>query len=102
MRWLWELTGVYYKEVEHSESNALLALYLSSIEDMNSVYYFMEEATARGPIGLENQLIDLIVEVRKELRKKRMYDLADHIRRVLSGMGIKLMDRGEETEWVRD
>ncbi|MCE4612591.1 MAG: cysteine--tRNA ligase [Desulfurococcales archaeon] len=102
MRWLWELTGVYYKEVEHSESNALLALYLSSIEDMNSVYYFMEEAAARGPIGLENQLIDLIVEVRKELRKKKMYDLADHIRRVLGEMGIKLMDKGEETEWVKD
>ena len=41
------------------------------------------------------------MEVRSELRKRRMYDLADSIRSRLASLGIILTDRGERTEWRR-
>ena len=102
IRWLWELTTIFYKEIEYSESTALLVAYTRAIEDANRVYYFMREPREDLQAARESTLIDLIVEVRRELRKKRMYDLADYIRHKLSTMGIKLMDKGEETEWFKE
>lgn len=45
--------------------------------------------------------IDLLVEVRSELRRARQYDLADRIRARLSELGIVLEDRPEGTVWRR-
>lgn len=43
--------------------------------------------------------IELLVEVRKELRKRKMWDLADMIRNELDKLGVALLDRSSETEW---
>ena len=43
------------------------------------------------------KLIELLIEVRRELRRRKEYDLADYIRDRLSQLRIKLEDRGEET-----
>ena len=50
---------------------------------------------------LENtkDLIELIVMVRSELRKMKMYDLADMIREKLRELGIKLEDTKDGTIW---
>ncbi len=55
----------------------------------------MEEALG----GLAEPLLDLIVEVRSELRRRKMYDLADSIRAKLSTMGVRLLDYKDRTEW---
>ena len=44
-------------------------------------------------------LIEGIIEIRKELRKKKEYELADRIRNILNKVGIVLLDKGLETEW---
>jgi cysteinyl-tRNA synthetase len=43
--------------------------------------------------------IDLIVEVRAELRRNRQFELADRIRRRLGELGVSLRDTPEGTEW---
>ena len=56
------------------------------------------------PEELENTLdrvIRVVVEIRKELRRRKLYDLADRIRSELGKEGIVLMDKGMETTWVR-
>ncbi len=45
------------------------------------------------------RLIKLIVDVRSELRKRKMYDIADKIRDELRNMGIVLEDMKEGTRW---
>ncbi len=52
----------------------------------------MEEAEVDG-----EEAVKLLVEVRKELRKRRLYDIADRIRDELAKLGYVLEDRGEET-----
>ncbi|MFQ6117530.1 MAG: DALR domain-containing protein, partial [Candidatus Bipolaricaulia bacterium] len=47
----------------------------------------------------EEKLINLLVEVRSELRAKREFELADRIRSRLNELGIELRDRGEGTRW---
>jgi len=65
---------------------------------------FQEDLKARAAVvkakaGLQEELIDLLIEVRQELRAKREFALADKIRSRLNELGIELRDRGEGTRW---
>ena len=44
-------------------------------------------------------LIELLIEVRQELRENRQWELSDAIRGRLGELGIALEDRPEETTW---
>jgi len=100
----WELTNIYYRELEHSESQALLLRAYKILSDMNRVYAVVDDVLA-GPeeamADIAEPLVDLIVEVRGELRRRKMYDLADTIRDRLASLGIQLYDKGGQTEWRR-
>ncbi|MCE4610931.1 MAG: cysteine--tRNA ligase [Desulfurococcales archaeon] len=103
-KYLWEFTTTYFREVEASESSALLSVAWKFIVDTNRVYAYADDIVGgawRVGEGLEEPLIDLIVEVRSKLREKKMYDLADYIRERLAVMGIQLLDYGLRTEWRR-
>ncbi len=44
-------------------------------------------------------LIELLIDIRSQLRKKKVFDLSDLIRDKLSELGIELDDLGEKTLW---
>lgn len=48
-----------------------------------------------------NDLVQLIVEVRDQLRREKQYDLADRIRERLKNLGIVLEDTATGTRWKR-
>jgi len=48
----------------------------------------------------QEELINLLVEVRGELRARREFELADKIRARLNELGIELRDKGEGTVWT--
>ncbi|MCR8433587.1 MAG: cysteine--tRNA ligase [Crenarchaeota archaeon] len=48
---------------------------------------------------LTEKLIRLIIEIRKELRKRKIYDLSDTIREELKRLGIMLEDLGLESKF---
>lgn len=102
---VWALTSEYYKYIASSESRALMAFAYKVLVDFNRVYAVLDDIFERAPMtpaaSVEDQLIDLLVEVRSQLRKNKMYDLADYIRSRLASYGITLVDKGEETTWKR-
>ena len=49
--------------------------------------------------GLEDGLMTLLVELRKQLREKREFELADHIRDQLAELGVTLKDTAQGTLW---
>lgn len=49
--------------------------------------------------GLSEKLIELIIDIRDRLRKRKMYELADEIREELRKLGIILEDTKEGTIW---
>lgn len=55
-----------------------------------------------GYSGPMNNLIDLLIDVRNELRTKKEYQLADQIRDELGRMGIILEDKDSDTNWRID
>ena len=89
-----EALRVGNKAVEEGSWEVAVAA-LNFVEEVDKVFNVFAErvATAVEPF------IDLIVEVRAMLRKKREWELADYIREKLGELGVKLLDRGEETEW---
>ncbi len=106
IRWAWELTSLYYREIEAVESKAILLAVYKTLYDMNSVYaiaddILTEEVLPQAAPEAVEPYIDLIVEVRRQLRQRKIYDIADEIRSRLAELGIQLIDKGEKTEWRR-
>jgi cysteinyl-tRNA synthetase len=54
------------------------------------------ESRADGEIG---PLVDLLVEIRRELREAKMWALADRVRDQLTHLGITLEDGPQGTTW---
>ena len=53
----------------------------------------------RTAAGMERSLISLLLEVRRELRRRKMWDLSDEIRSRLRELGVRVEDRGVESVW---
>lgn len=49
--------------------------------------------------SIESELISLILEIRKEIRKLKLWDLADKIRDKLKNVGIQIEDQKDGTHW---
>ncbi|MEM2681855.1 MAG: DALR domain-containing protein, partial [Zestosphaera sp.] len=73
-------------------------LVINTLEYMNSVLGFVVRPSKTGEL-VEN-LIKLLVDVRSELRKRKMWELSDKIREDLRGLGIELQDTPSGTKWV--
>jgi cysteinyl-tRNA synthetase len=52
-----------------------------------------------APEELVGELLDLLAEVRVELRKAKNFATADKIRSHLAELGVTLQDRPGRTEW---
>ncbi|MCE4608682.1 MAG: cysteine--tRNA ligase [Caldisphaeraceae archaeon] len=103
VKYLWALTELYYKEVQFSESFALVSYFYKVLYELNRFYGILDKIMLQGFVPSEREistkLIDLILEVRGQLRENKMYDLADEIRSRLLSLGIKVIDKGNKSEY---
>lgn len=91
------------------EANRLMAEGQLSKEGGHDAYLFLEEVdqvmgvlpSAQGGAEDLDAVMQVLIEMRKELRKRKMYDLADQIRDKLAAQGIKLEDTAEGAKWKR-
>ncbi|HNU35692.1 MAG TPA: class I tRNA ligase family protein, partial [Methanomassiliicoccales archaeon] len=65
--------------------------------DMNSIFDILPEER-KGDDKLDDVML-LLIDIRKELRKRKMYDLSDMIRDRLQEAGIKIEDTSEGAKW---
>lgn len=103
IRYVWDLTDIYYKKIQNSESYALISFTYKVLQEMNKVYGVLDDVLSKEfyvEKNLTPELIDLILELRKQLRENKMYDLADQIRLKLSSMGIKVIDKGNKSDYL--
>jgi cysteinyl-tRNA synthetase len=94
------------------EVNAILGEPGSIDESLGKSVLSMLEELAGGVLGLklevesdnsgvEASLMALLIDLREEIRKKKMWDLSDSIRDSLHKIGIVIEDRKEGTTWKR-
>ncbi|MDD1744078.1 MAG: cysteine--tRNA ligase, partial [Methanomassiliicoccales archaeon] len=72
---------------------------LSFLREMDQVFGILP-STVGGQQDLDG-IIQIMIEVRKELRKRKAYDLADMIRDRLVAIGIQLEDTAEGAKWKK-
>lgn len=79
---------------------SLMKRLVDTIRDLGEpLGLFQESPREKERIGLEEDMIELLIEVRNKLREKKEWDLADEIRAKLKEMGITLKDKEETTIW---
>ena len=78
----------------------LLKLTYDLIRELGGPLGLFQESPWRETKGeLQGELIQLLVDLRNELRGKKEFQLADQIRNRLNKLGIELKDKGEGTIW---
>ena len=58
----------------------------------------LETDSQKGKTSLA-ELVDLVVDLRTDLRKVKQFELADQLRAKLKDLGIQLEDKPEGTIW---
>ncbi|HEC95723.1 MAG: class I tRNA ligase family protein, partial [Methanomicrobia archaeon] len=90
----------FIKEINKSAESASEAQLLKAkklFEDIGNVFGILTEEKKEG---LEEKLIQFIIDLREEARKKKDFETSDKIRAKLREIGIILED-GEKTTWKK-
>ena len=78
----------------------LLAATRDLIRELGEPLGLFQAAPWREAKGeLTGDLVELLIDVRRQLRDQKDFQMADQIRDHLHEMGIELKDKGEETVW---
>ena len=99
--YVYEATSIVFKEIAPSPEATLVLRALSLFREFNEVLGVLDRHLSEVPAQVPvEELIDLIVEVRSVLRRRRDYELSDWIRSRLQELGVKLMDERDRTTWT--
>jgi len=98
-----EYLTILFRDIQYNPKHILVSTSIKLLREFNSVLGVLDrELEALGEQeALLNDVMEILIGVRRELRKRGLYDLSDTIRSELSKIGIQLMDKGLETTWVR-
>ena len=93
-----KLADLVFSKVQTMEDFTSATLALEGFRIFNEVFGVMDEE-----FGAVNErlfkVIDAVLEVRNQLRARKMYDLSDQIRAVLENAGIKVLDSKDKSTW---
>ncbi len=99
-----EYATIVFRDIQYNPKYTLVWTAYKLLKEYNTVLGVLDKHLMETPRELEDLLdnvINVIVDVRKELRERKLYDLSDRIRSELGKLGIILMDKGRETTWMR-
>ncbi|BBL45638.1 cysteine--tRNA ligase [Nanobdella aerobiophila] len=94
---LLELTKYINRYVINSN---IFTLYYKAYEfykNASIIYGLWENIFCNNKDNNINQIINLLIDIRKDLRDNRLYNLSDKIRNRLKELGIELLDSGDKT-----
>ncbi|OYT40530.1 MAG: cysteine--tRNA ligase [Desulfurococcales archaeon ex4484_58] len=96
--------NLLFSKIQYNPHPLLIYRAYNLLKEYNHVLGVLDkyfEETSSEYESLVDRLINIIVDIRKELRRRKLYELADRIRSELGKEGVVLMDRGEETIWLK-
>jgi cysteinyl-tRNA synthetase len=93
-------TNKFLSNAEINENQKLLlGLAKKEFEELNSIFGIMDSSGLKIDTDITNDLLELLIEIRHELRAQKQWALADKIREGLSKLEIVLEDKGGRTYW---
>ncbi len=84
----------FSRELKKGDAKAALEF----LKEMDGIFDLLPK---EGESNSEEKLIELLLKVRNEERKRKNYKMADYIRDELEKMGIKIEDTKEGTKWYK-
>jgi cysteinyl-tRNA synthetase len=97
---LFDLVREIYKGREAGASPASLHSARSTLSELGGVLGLrLEQQFSKSESAEAAPFIDLLVEMRRELRGIKQYALADSVRQRLAALGVVLEDRPDGTTW---
>jgi cysteinyl-tRNA synthetase len=91
------IVGLAEEEARNPKSESANAI-ISTLEDLGSVLGVLEtESVAQDRVS---ELVNFVLELRKELRGRRDFETADRIRDRIAKLGFVVEDSAEETRWI--
>ncbi|MBK8442839.1 MAG: cysteine--tRNA ligase [Sphingobacteriales bacterium] len=100
---LFSITKYVNQLRDKGASDEILSIVQKEIKNVLKIIGFnIESITSTTSNNLEPQLIELLIEIRKELRNNKNWALSDTIRNKLSAIGVNLEDSPNgETGWTK-
>ena len=81
------------------EYSKIFGVVLDEHQKLGKFSVIKKKPSSSSQDKLINPLVELLIEIRSDLRKKKVYDLSDKIRDKLNELGIELDDLGDKTLW---
>ncbi|MCY0860351.1 MAG: cysteine--tRNA ligase [Sulfolobaceae archaeon] len=95
---IYDLVNIVFSKVQYSGDFMSSMLALEAFRQFNYVFGVLDEEFS---ITYERiaKIIDAVLEIRNQLRAKKMYDLSDQIRAILMSSGIRVLDSKDKSTW---
>jgi len=81
------------------ESNMNVQVAQSALTEMGAILGLTFDTPDQSSLTQAAPFVDLLVEIRQDLRESNQYELADKIRNVLESHSISIEDTSEGTKW---
>ncbi|BBG25377.1 Cysteine--tRNA ligase [Sulfuracidifex tepidarius] len=93
-----DLASLIFTEIQQERDFLSAVTAMDLMRDFNQVFGVLDDELESQGKHM-NTLVENILEVRKNLREKKMYEASDLIRDALAKSGIKIMDSKEGSTW---
>ena len=95
---LFDLVRVINQARAEQATDAELAPAQTELKNLGGVLGLMLESSGKASTGAD-AFIDLLVDLRQQLRKSKNFDLADQVREHLAALGVVIEDSAQGSTW---
>ena len=103
LKYVFEVSNAINKYINTSNnpSKSVLIKALEFFKMVGEIFGIFKEFDSENKEGMEEDLINILINIRAELKKEKNYNLADKIRDELKNIGIQLEDSPRGTIWKK-
>ncbi len=76
-----------------------LRFVVTTLEELDAIFGIIDKADQGGSDKLVGNLVELLIDIRNDLRGKKEWAMADKVRDELASRGVVLEDKADSTTW---
>jgi cysteinyl-tRNA synthetase len=103
LKYVFEVSNVINKYINTSNNpnKSVLIKALEFFKMVGGIFGIFNKFNCKDNEGIEEDLINILINIRAKLKKEKNYNLADEIRDELKNIGIQLEDSPKGTIWKK-
>ncbi|WP_421078323.1 cysteine--tRNA ligase [Methanothermococcus sp. Ax23] len=103
LKYVFEVSNVInrYVNTSNNPNKSVLTKALDFFKMVGEIFGIFNKFDSKDNEGIEEDLINILINIRAKLKKEKNYNLADEIRDELKNIGIQLEDSPKGTIWKK-